>query len=142
MPLTPIRAMGRSRNGGRQVTGLSERRSVGRSYRIAVGIAVVTSFVTVWTTVVRDDGNGLGFFMVIMAAAVGGFAAWFRPAGMARTMLGVAVMQGLVGVAIATAPITAAAPGGPSSFLALSGILSALWLMSAAFFRAAAKGEG
>src|SRR6476620_7570224 len=120
----------------------SERTSGSRPYRAGVAVAVLASLGTVWTTVVRDDGNGLGFFMVIMAAAVGGFAAWFRPAGMARTMLGVAVMQGLVGVAIATAPITSAAPGGPSSFWALSGILSALWLMSAAFFRAAAKGEG
>jgi hypothetical protein len=28
--------------------------------------------------VVRDDGNGIGFFMVVLAAGVGGFAAWFR----------------------------------------------------------------
>jgi hypothetical protein len=110
-----------------------------RSYRLAVAIAVVTSLVTVWTTVVRDDGNGLGFFLVILTVAVGAFAAWFRPAGMARTMLGVAVMQLLVGVAIATAPFIEATPGASFRALAISGIFSSLWLISAAFFRAAAR---
>ena len=78
-----------------------------RAYRLGVGVALATAFLTVWTTVVRDDGNGIGFFLLIMAAAVGWFAAWFQAAGMARTMLGVAVMQGLLGMLIATAPSTA-----------------------------------
>jgi len=63
------------------------------AYRAGIGVAVVGSLLTVWTTIVRDDGNGIGFFMVIMAVAVGWFAAGFRAAGMARTMIGVAVMQ-------------------------------------------------
>jgi hypothetical protein len=112
------------------------------AYRAGVGIAAVTSFLTVWTTVVRDDGNGIGFFMLIMAAAVGAFAAGFRAAGMARTMAGVAIMQALLGIAIATAPSTATAPGGPTKILVVSGVFALLWLASAAVFRAAAKGEG
>ena len=110
-----------------------------RGYRIGVAVAVVTSFLTVWTTIVRDDGNGIGFFMLIMASAVGGFAAWFRAAGMARTMLGVAIMQMLLGVAIATAPSTASVADGPLRALLFSAVFAALWLTSAAFFRAAAK---
>lgn len=121
------------------MTDLTEPASKRRSYRAGVIVGVATSFVTVWTTIVRDDGNGLEFFMVIMAAAVGAFAAWFRPAGMARSMLGAAIMQGLVGVAIATAPLTAVVVNGPSRALALSGLLAASWLVSASFFRAAAK---
>jgi hypothetical protein len=101
----------------------------------------VTSFLIVWTTVVRDDGNGIGFFLLIMAAAVGGFSAWFRPAGLARTMVGVAVMQALLGIAIATAPSTAAVPDGPLKILLSSTIFAALWLISAAFFRVAAKSD-
>lgn len=113
--------------------------SQGRAYGAGVGIALVTSLLTVWTTIVRDDGNGVGFFLLIMAAAVGGFAAWFRPAGLARAMLGVAIMQALLGVAIATAPSTASLPGGPSKILLSSGFFSLLWLISATFFRVAAK---
>ena len=81
------------------------------AYRAGIAVAVIASFLTVWTTVVRDDGNGIGFFMVIMAVAVGWFAAGFRAAGMARTMVGVAIMQAMVGMLIATAPVTANVPG-------------------------------
>ena len=120
---------------------LAERASGSRAYRAGVAVALVASFLTVWTTLVRDDGTGIGFFLVIMAAAVGGFSAWFRPAGMARTMLGVAIMQGLLGVAIATAPSTASMPNGPFRALLFSAFFVALWLISATFFRAAAKGD-
>src|SRR6476660_7865504 len=99
-----------------------------KSYRAGVAVALVTSFLTLWTTVVRDDGNGIGFFLLIMAAAVGCFSAWFRPAGMARTMLGVAIMQILLGIAIATAPSTAALPDASSKVLLFNGVFAALWL--------------
>jgi hypothetical protein len=117
------------------MTGSNEN----RAYRAGVAIALITSFLTVWTTIVRDDGTGIGFFMLIMAVGVGGFAAWFRPAGMARTMLGVAIMQVLLGVAIATAPSIANTPDGSFKALLFSSIFAALWLVSAAFFRAASK---
>jgi hypothetical protein len=110
-----------------------------KAYRAGVIVALVTSFVTLWTTVVRDDGNGIGFFLLIMAAMVGGFSAWFRPAGMARTMLGVAIMQALLGALIATAPSTASMPDGSFKALLFSAMFAALWLVSAAFFRIAAK---
>ena len=116
------------------MTGSSEK-----AYRTGVIVALVTSFLTVWTTVVRDDGNGIGFFLLIMAAMVGGFSAWFRPAGMARTMLGVAIMQALLGALIATAPSTDSMPDGSFKALLFSAIFAALWLVSAAFFRIAAK---
>lgn len=118
---------------------LAERTSGSRAYRAGAAMALVASFLTVWTTLVRDDGTGMDFFLLIMAAAVGGFSAWFRPAGMARTMLGVAIMQLLLGLAIATAPSTARIPGGSLKALVFSGFFAALWLISAAFFRAAAR---
>jgi hypothetical protein len=110
-----------------------------RAYRAGVAVALVTSFLTVWTTIVRDDGTGIGYFLLIMAAVVGGFSAWFRPDGMARTMVGVAVMQALLGVATATAPSTARMPDGSFKALLFSGFFSALWLISATFFRVASK---
>jgi hypothetical protein len=108
-------------------------------YRGGVAVAVVASLLTVWTTVVRDDGNGIGFFMVIMAIGVGWFAAGFKAAGMARTMVGVAVMQAALGMLIATAPLTAKELGGPMKALLFSAAFALLWLLSAACFHAAAK---
>jgi hypothetical protein len=117
-----------------------ERTSDSRAYRAGVGVALVTSFLTVWTTIVRDDGNGFPFFMMIMAAGVGAFSAWFRPAGMARTMLGVAIMQALLLAAMATAPSNTSMPDSASKALLASGVFTALWLISAAFFRVASMG--
>jgi hypothetical protein len=119
----------------------SERASGSRAYRTGAAVALVTSFLTVWTTIVRDDGTGIGFFLLIMAAGVGAFAAWFQPAGMARTMLGVAIMQLLLGVAIATAPVTARMPNGSFKALLFSAAFAALWLVSALFFWIAARAD-
>lgn len=111
-------------------------------YRAGVALAVLISFLTVWTTIVRDDSNGVGFFLVIMAAMVGAFAAWGRAAGMARTMLGVAGMQMMLGLAIATAPIVARVPGESIKFLVGGGVFAALWLAAAACYYVAAKRQG
>jgi len=119
----------------------AERASGSRAYRAGAAIALVTSFLTVWTTFVRDDGNGIGFLLLVVTAAVGAFATWFRPAGMARAMLGVAVMQALVGIGVATAPVTASVPDGAFRALAFSGVFMVLWLIAALCFRAAAKGD-
>lgn len=110
-------------------------------YRAGVAVALLTSFLSVWTTIVRDDGDGIGYFFVILAAGVGAFAAWFQAAGMARTMLGVATMQALLGIAIATAPVTASVPDGPFRALLFNSAFAVFWLISAAFFRAAARGD-
>ena len=120
---------------------LAERLSGSRAYRLGVAVALLASFLTVWTTLVRDDGNGIGFLLLVLAAAVAAFAAWFRPAGMARAMLGVATMQAVLGIAMATAPSQANVPGGSAQALLFGGFFTALWLVSAAFFRAAAKRE-
>lgn len=109
------------------------------AYRAGVAVAAVTSFLIVWTTIVRDDGSGMGPFMVILATGVGGFAAGFRADGMARTMLGVAVMQGLLGLAAATAPSTAILEDGVLKAVLFNGAFAVLWLISAAGFRAAAR---
>lgn len=120
---------------------LGERLSGHRSYRAGGVVALAVSVLTLWTTIVRDDGSGLGFILLIMAAAVGTFAAWFRPAGMARAMLGVGIMQTLLGAAIATAPATAALSDGGSRVLWFSAAFALLWLTSAACFRAAASAD-
>jgi hypothetical protein len=48
-------------------------------------------------------------------------------------------MQAALGSLIATAPVTASLPGGASWALLFNGVFAALWLVSAAFFRAASK---
>ena len=124
--------------GSSQATG-TEDRSGSRAYRAGVAVAAVTAFLSVWTTIVRDDGNGIGFFMTIMAVGVGWFAAGFKAPGMARTMVGVAAMQAAVGMLIASAPVTQAVAGESAKFLLFCGVFALLWLVSGAFFRAAVR---
>lgn len=111
------------------------------AYQTGIVLALVVAILTVWITIVRDDGNGAGFFMIILAVGFGWFAAGFRAAGMARAMVGVATMQMCLGALIATAPKTANVPGGLLKVLLLNGFFSVLWLVPAALFRLAAKGE-
>src|SRR4051794_1073808 len=73
----PDRCHDEARPGDEHMTVSSES----RAYRAGVAVAVGASFLTVWTTIVRDDGTGIGYFMLIMTAVVGGFSGWFRPAG-------------------------------------------------------------
>jgi predicted membrane channel-forming protein YqfA (hemolysin III family) len=118
----------------------AEARASGRgAFRSGIGVAIAAAFLTLWATIVRDDGTGIGYFMVILAVGIGWFAAWFRPAGMARTMLGIAIMQVLLGMLIATAPVTAARTDGPTNALLFNAFFAALWLISANFFRIASK---
>jgi len=107
------------------------------AYRAGAALALLTAFLIVWTTIVRDDGSAAALFMIIMAAGVGGFAALFDSAGMARAMVGVSVMQGALGLLVATAPVTANVDGGPFMALLYNGFFAALWLVSAALFHAA-----
>ena len=111
------------------------RRKGSNAYGLGVAIAAATCFLTVWTTIVRDDGNGAGFFMLVLAAGVGAFAARFRAEGMARAMLGVAGMQAVLGALFATAPSTA----DPKLVLIGTGVFALLWLASAAAFWKASR---
>ena len=123
------------------MAGSSNQAQGRRAYHAGMALALVAPLVTVWTTIVRDDDNGLGFLAVVIAAGVVGFATRLRAAGMARGMFGVAAMQVLIAVAVATAPSTASLPGGAIRIVGASGIYTMLWLVSALCFGAAARGE-
>jgi len=113
-----------------------------RAYCAGIAVAGVTSFLIVWTTIVRDDGSGMGNFGVILAAMVAAFATRFQADGIARGMLGVSAMQALVGAAAATAPITATVPDGVLKAWLFNSVFAALWLVSAAcFYRAATSAD-
>lgn len=110
-----------------------------RLYRMGVAVAVAASLLTLWTTIVRDDGTGIGYIMLIAAAIVTTASVRFQPAGMARAMLGIAIMQLLLTALIVTAPSTANIPDGETKALLFAAFFTTLWLISAGLFRAAAK---
>ncbi|MCA0301573.1 MAG: hypothetical protein LCH95_04140 [Proteobacteria bacterium] len=110
-----------------------------RLYRMGVAVAVAASLLTLWTMIVRDDGTGIGYIMLVAAAIVTAASVRFQPAGMARAMLGIAIMQLLLAALIVTAPSTATIPDGETRALLFAAFFTTLWLISAGLFRAAAK---
>lgn len=106
-------------------------------YRVGIASALLTSFLIVWTTIVRDNGAAAGQFMIISAVGVGGFATRGRADGMARALFGVAVMQALLGMLTATAPITAAETDGVMKAIIYNGVATGFWLVSAWCFNIA-----
>jgi len=110
------------------------------AFRMGIALAAATSLLIMWTTIVRDD-SGAAAIMLIMATATGSYAARFQPAGMARAMVGVSVMQAALGALSATAPITATDPDGPLKAVLFNGVFALLWLGAAALFRAAGRGR-
>lgn len=102
-------------------------------YRLGWIVAALAAILTLWTTIVRDDGSGDGNLMIVLAVAVSTFAAGFTAAGVARAMLGIAAMTVAMGLLMATDPST------PYVERAMfwTGVLTLMWLGSAALFRAA-----
>jgi hypothetical protein len=115
---------------------LGVRRSRHRAYRAAVAIAVVAGFVMTWINLAvgiigeTDNPLNLMFFGVLAIGLVGALLARFQAAGMARTLVAMAIAQAVVAV------VTLAV--GEMTFV-LSVFFAAAWLVSAWLFRTAAR---
>ena len=106
-------------------------------YRLGFAIGIVAGFLLAWINlavgIIGDPGNpaNLAFAAVLVIGAVGALVGRFRAANMARAMVATGVAQLLVGMyALAIGSME----GG-----ALSAVLAAMWLASAALFRKAAS---
>ena len=124
---------------------LATRKLGDPAYRAGVTTAFAAALLLTWVNVVGGlTGNPqnpqqVAFLVLFLTAGVGAFAARARPDGMARAMLGVAVVQAILTGLTVTDPSTASDPRGVAGFLLLSGYFTALWLVSAAAFWQAAR---
>lgn len=123
------------------MNGMNEAQPAGGAnyYRYGIVVAALAAFGIVWTTIVRDDGSGAAYFMIILASLAGGYATRFSADGLSRTMIGVAGMHVVQGLLTATAPITALQADGPLKAMIYNVGFAAMWLASSACFRIAAK---
>jgi hypothetical protein len=118
------------------------------AYRVGAALAVLAGLLQAWANLAvgivgdTDNAQNQGFFGVVVAAAALAWAVRFTSAGMARAMVATAGIQAILGLMVATAPITARVePMGPVGVVAVSGFFIALWLIAAALFRRTARGE-
>ena len=124
---------------------LAVRLTANSAYRAAVGVALATAFVLVWMNLAvgvigtEDHPANLLHGGVLAVGIVGAVGARFRPRGMARALVATALAQASVGVTALVAGWGATGPTWPAEILGLTGFFAALWLLSAAQFRKAAR---
>jgi hypothetical protein len=115
------------------------------AYRAAVGVAVAAAFMLVWINFAvgiigsEDNPANLMYAGVLAVALIGAVVARFRPAGMARALAATAFAQMAVGATALLAWWGSAARSFPQAVFFLTGLFTALWLLSGWFFRKAAR---
>ena len=111
------------------------------TWRAAAAVAIGAAFLLVWATLavgfVGDPNNpaNLMFAGVLAVAVTGGLIARWRPAGMARALVATAIAQALAG----GVGVVSGLDPRPITLLAPTAVFVALWLVSAALFRRAAR---
>ncbi|WP_198152584.1 hypothetical protein [Tsuneonella dongtanensis] len=114
---------------------LAARSSTNLAFRIATVMAVACGFLQVWINgavgIIGNEDNPANwtYFAVVFMAAVGAVAAYGNPRALVRTMIAVAVAQGLFS-------IIHAINGTPTPII--DGFFVLLWLVAAGLFRRAA----
>lgn len=119
---------------------LGMRMSDSAAYRAAFCVAIAAGFLLAWVNLavgmIGTEANpaNLMFGGVLAVGALGALVARFRPRGMFRVLVAMAIAQVLVVVIALAAGI-----GFDAALWVLTGVFAALWLFSAGLFRKAAR---
>jgi hypothetical protein len=124
---------------------LAVRTTGNPAYRAGALVAIAAAFMLIWVNLAvgiigsEDNPVNLMYGGVLTIALIGALVARFQPLGLARAMAATAVAQVGIGAAALAAGWGSAAPSFPEAILFLTGFFAALWLLSARFFRRAAR---
>jgi hypothetical protein len=124
---------------------LVARRAGTSAYRVAVGLAVAAALLLIWLVgavgVIGEDGDraDLMYGGVLLVGIVGAVLTRFRPAGMARALLGMGLAQGLVAIIALIGGKHEAPTSSVPELIGLNGIFVALFIGSALLFRRAGR---
>lgn len=116
------------------------------AYRLAVAIAVASTFMLVWLSlgvgIIGSDGDraNILYGSVLLVGIIGALIARFRPLGMARTLVAMAVAHSMVGVIALIARLGRPASG-PLEIVGLTGFFVVLFTASAWLFQQAERGR-
>jgi hypothetical protein len=124
---------------------LAARRTGDTAYRAAVGIALAAAFILVSISLAvgiigsEDHLANLMYGGVLAVGIAGSITVRFQPCGMAHVLFVVALAQALVAVIALIAGLGFTGLTWPGEILILTGIFSALWLISGWLFRKAGQ---
>lgn len=116
------------------------------AYRFAIGVAVAASLMLVWLSlgvgIIGADGDpaNIMYFGVIAVGLIGAVLARLQPAGMARAMFAMALVQALI-AAIALIAGLGRPWSGPLELIALNGFFIAMFIGSAWLFQRAGQAK-
>lgn len=117
---------------------------ISNAYRFAIGVALAAALILIWLSlgvgIIGRDGDpaNLMYFGVLAVGIIGAFIARFRPRGMARALLAMALAQTVIFL-IALIARLGYPYSGPLELLGLNGFFVALFAGSAWLFRRAAQ---
>jgi hypothetical protein len=121
------------------------RRAGNVAYRVAAGVALAAALLLVWASlavgVIGEEGDpaDLMYLGVLAVGIVGAAVARFRPPGMARALLAMALAQMSVAAIALVAGKHQVPISSVSEILGLNGFFAALFIGSALLFRRAAR---
>ena len=116
------------------------------AYRFANGLAVTAACLLIWLSLgvgiigKDDDPANMMYFGVIAVGIIGAIISRFRPMGMARTLLAMALAQALVAL-IALIAGLGLPWSGPAEIIMLNGIFIGMFLGSAWLFKRAVANQ-
>lgn len=116
------------------------------AYRLALGAAGASAFILLWLAagvgIIGADGDraNMMYLGVLAVGIIGALIARFKPLGMARTLVAMAVAHGVVGL-IALVAQLGQPYSGPLEILGLTGFFILLFAGSAWLFLQAARGR-
>ena len=114
---------------------LVARRMRAWSYKVAVGVALVTAFALGWSTMVQTADSGhperLWFLSVLVVGIIGALLARLHARGLARTLFAMAAALALIALLLPSA----APPGFALRIAVGHGVCVALFLASGLLFR-------
>lgn len=116
------------------------------SYRLAVALTLGTIFLLIWLSlgvgIIGRDGDpaNIMYFGVLAVGLILGAVGRFRPLGLSRALIAMAVAQAVVAL-IALASGLGQPWSGPLELSALNGFFIALFLLAAWLFRRSANEE-
>jgi hypothetical protein len=87
----------------------------------------------------EDNPANLMYFGLLAIGAVGALVVRFRPPGMARVMLAVAMVQLLIAATALVAGLGSEGANWPQVIIVLNGFFALVWLVSGLLFRKAAE---
>lgn len=115
-----------------------------KQYRFAIAVAIVTSLLLVWLSlgvgIIGGDGDPSNrmYFGVIAVGLIGAFIARFKPKGMAKTLIAMAIVQAVITL-IALIKKLGLPYSGPAEILILNAFFIALFVFSSWLFRRAIR---